>query len=259
MKNLNFYLFSSNYKLAQKLYYLGNLKCVILEKRHFNQNIYNFCRLRNIPIYPIKSIKELDEILPKFAKNTFGISFGIGLFFKQKHIENFEYGILNIHTGKLPDNRGRHPIGWSFINNDKYFYTSVHLINEEIDQGKLVYEEKILRDINDTEVDVINKVDNLIEKNLIENSLNNYFKGNFTELTRGKYNERLSEKFNDINSKDYTSAEIFSIFKSQSCYHKIKINGKTYSNCDFYHEELYTNNGNIVLCQNNEKVVLYEW
>lgn len=250
IKKFDFYLFSPNYFLAKKLFYLGNLKAIFFETRCLNKDIYNFSKLHNIPLFLIDNLKDLDEKLQIANKeNSIGISYGIGIFFKNRHIEKFEYGIWNIHGGKLPENRGRHPISYSFINNDKYFTLSIHAINEEIDQGYLIHEAHIERDINDNQKDILNKFDRCIEGDYLDIAIENYFNNKLIELGKGNYNPNLCNKFNNINSKEFTSQELFSIFKSQIMYGPVCINDKKYVSCDFYHEYFVDENVDLVECK----------
>lgn len=251
-----FYLFSSSHKLAQKLYYLGDLKAIYLEKKHLNREIFNFAKLRNIAIYTIENADHLMELLPSETNHALAISYGIGFIFKKEHMEIFEYGIWNIHPGKLPDNRGRHPISWSFIKNDKYFTVSVHKINEKIDQGELIYECDIERDVNDDANSISRKIDNLLEGNLIENALLNFKNGFTTSITKGNYNPNLMGKFKEINPHNYTGRELFSIFKSQIIYGSLTINGHLYDNCDFFHEDFDCSESDVVECSDGELMIL---
>lgn len=256
MKINEVYLFSSNYKLAQKLFYTYTLKAVYAESRHLSKDLFNLCSLWDIPLYCIETIECLDNILPKKTNNALAISYGTGLLFKNRHIDKFKYGIWNIHTGKLPENRGRHPLGWTFINNDKYFTLSIHRINEEIDQGILIYECNIQRDINDKSEDIMKKIDKIIEKDFLEQAIKNYCQNKTKILKKGIYNENLKNKFNAIYSKDYTAKELYSIFKSQSQYGTLTVNDRLYNTCDFYCENLVYSNGDIVECKDSKKVYL---
>lgn len=256
-KEINYYLFSSNHKLAQKLYYLGNLKAVYCEKRHVNQDLVNFCGLRNIPLVMAEKLEELEDFLPDITTNSVGISYGIGFIFKQKHINLFEHGIWNIHPGKLPDNRGRHPIGWSFINNDKYFTLTIHSINEEIDQGKLIYEENIERDVNDDSHLISVKIDKLLEGEFLLTAIENYRKGNLISIQKGNYNKNLIGKFEDITLSQYSSAELYSVFKSQLIYGPLRVEGVLYDSCNFYSELLNSDNCKIVEANDGVKLSLH--
>lgn len=248
-----FYLFSSNYKLAQKIMTLGSLESIYFEKRHFNQDIYNFLILKNIPFFMIEKIEELETILPSFSKDSVGISFGEGLFFKNYHIQKFDHGIWNIHTGKLPDNRGRHPIAWSFFNNDEKFYITIHKINEELDQGELLYDDYIHRDINDTQKDVLEKLIAKLENNFLDCAIENYFLGKSVKLHKGIYNQQFRITEQVIIAQDYTMQELYNLFKSQTVFGKINVNGKLYSTCDIFHSDLtYSLNGDIITVKNGQ-------
>jgi len=256
-ENTNFYLFSSCCKLAQKLYYLGKLKAVYLEKRHINKDLVNFCCLRDIPFYPVDTLEELNSVLPKQTSSSVGISYGVGFIFKKQHIELFTHGIWNIHAGKLPDNRGRHPIGWSFINNDKYFTLTIHSINEEIDQGKLIYEENIERDINDDTNSISKKIINLLDGNFLLKAIDNYCNDISVPMTKGNYNKNLMGKFTNIKLQDYTAPQLYSIFKSQLIYGPLCIEGALYDDCNFYSEFLNYDNCKILEAKDGIKLSLH--
>ena len=51
--------------------------------------------------------------------------------------ENFNIGVLNMHPGILPENRGLDNIKWAVINNHPQGVTT-HLIDDKIDRGKLI-------------------------------------------------------------------------------------------------------------------------
>ena len=253
-----FYLFSASYKLAQKLYYTGFLRAVFVEERHFNQDLFNFASLRDIPLYIANTIHDLDEMLEQniAKKNAVGISFGTGLIFKNRHIGLFKHGIWNIHPGKLPQNRGRHPISWSFINNDDYFYVSIHLINEQLDQGSLIHEERIERDINDVQIDIQNKIEYLLANDFLDNAIRNYKKSKLTVLEVGRYNPHLIGKFRDINPENYSAKELYSIFKSQIHYGPVTVQGVNYVSCNFYSKHLKYDHSDIIEARDGIKLIL---
>ena len=204
-----------------------------------------------------EKLEELDKFLPDKTTNSVGISYGVGFLFKNKHINLFKHGIWNIHPGKLPDNRGRHPIGWSFINNDKYFTLSIHSINEEIDQGELIYEENIERDINDDSNSIVKKIDSLLEGDFLLKAIKNYSDGKTIPLKKGNYNKNLIGKFSNIKLNQYSSAELYSIFKSQLIYGPLNIDGKLYDQCNFYSELLPNENCKIIKMKDGKTLSLH--
>lgn len=53
-----------------------------------------------------------------------------------------EYGTFNLHASLLPDYRGAAPINWAIINGEKETGVSTFYINEKIDTGELILQEK---------------------------------------------------------------------------------------------------------------------
>lgn len=61
-----------------------------------------------------------------------------------------EKGFINFHYGLLPSCRGPHPILWHMLNNDKEAGITIHKVDEGIDTGPVVMQEKIAIEENDT-------------------------------------------------------------------------------------------------------------
>jgi methionyl-tRNA formyltransferase len=59
-------------------------------------------------------------------------------------------GTINLHTGKLPEYRGRHAIQWALINGEKEIGITIHFINENIDQGDIILQDCVPIERNDT-------------------------------------------------------------------------------------------------------------
>ena len=49
---------------------------------------------------------------------------------------------INFHCGKLPKYAGMMPVFWQMFNREKYYYISMHELDNEIDQGALLFEEE---------------------------------------------------------------------------------------------------------------------
>jgi methionyl-tRNA formyltransferase len=80
----------------------------------------------------IEIVKQLDLKLlvnggtPRILKNFF--------------LNSLQFGVLNIHPGKLPDYRGCTCPEWAIYNNDQ-IYNTVHFMTDEIDSGSIVIDE----------------------------------------------------------------------------------------------------------------------
>ncbi len=59
------------------------------------------------------------------------------------------FKIINIHPSLLPKYKGAHAIKESFLSQDLEVGVSVHWVNEALDAGELILQERILRDQND--------------------------------------------------------------------------------------------------------------
>lgn len=59
-------------------------------------------------------------------------------------------GCINFHFGLLPQCRGPQPILWHLLNNDKEAGVTVHKLDEGIDTGPIIMQEKIKIEENDT-------------------------------------------------------------------------------------------------------------
>lgn len=53
---------------------------------------------------------------------------------------------LNIHYSLLPNYRGLHSTVWAILNDEDYLGATIHVMNENIDDGPIVYQYKVLND-----------------------------------------------------------------------------------------------------------------
>ncbi|WP_185150645.1 formyltransferase family protein [Cytobacillus dafuensis] len=244
--------FGSNYKILQIINRKIPIKKVFCESENFNLDLYNFTMLHSIPI---EFVSKKGDI--QFHTNeNLGISCGFGLIFNKMHIQSFKNGIWNIHYGKLPSIRSRHPISWAFLLGEKELWVSIHEINEKIDQGYLLAKGKVYRDLNDSHKEIEEKFESLIEAELLEQAVKNYL-NNKKELLVGElYYENLINKFVSISPEDYDSTFLFHLFKSQKKYGGVKIQGRTYTTCHFFNrnfKELYEGYS-IFTCKDGVKI-----
>lgn len=95
--------------------------------------------------------------------------------FKKELINLPKYGCLNRHSSLLPNYKGVYPVFQSIANGEKYSGVTIHEMNENIDEGKILAQEKILN--VDKNLFKIYKIAFDISVNLIvkaiENKLNN--------------------------------------------------------------------------------------
>ncbi len=106
---------------------------------------------------------------------------------KKETIECFQIGILNMHPGLLPFNRGLDNLKWAILKGIKQG-VSCHLISEEIDKGRLVMKEDIDVFPDDTLVDIFLRIQDK-EQELMLKSLDLLKKGkrDFKPVAEGSY------------------------------------------------------------------------
>ena len=99
----------------------------------------------------INELEKRDCIVKRFNQNISSkdfeesdliISFGYRYILDNKFISQCRCPIVNLHISYLPFNRGAHPNFWSFYD-DTPSGVSIHLIDEGIDTGPILFQKKI--------------------------------------------------------------------------------------------------------------------
>ncbi len=128
------------------------------------------------------------------------------------------YQIINIHSGSLQTNRGRHPLVWSLLLGDKDMILSVHKISGEIDQGDLIAEILVPIEAEDDYVSLRNKVH--LQWPRIEDVILRYLCGELKaqKAPEGIYRDRVTEPDFTIDTERDSSDIIVRKIKSQRGY-----------------------------------------
>ncbi|MFH1686490.1 MAG: formyltransferase family protein [bacterium] len=211
------------------------VKRIVCERRAFSADLYSFAQLSGADFVAVAKRDELNSLV--VAPGSVGLSCGFGLIFTGRHIAAFEHGIWNIHYGKLPDIRGRHPISWAFLRGDDRFYVSIHQVSEEIDKGLLLAQDWVPRDLNDTEAQVREKIETKLEQGLLKEALENYRQGRHIELDDGTYYPSLNQRFDNVAPSEHDSKFLFNLFRSQAFYGGVTVDGENRRECVFFHPE----------------------
>jgi|TARA_Y100000034_G_scaffold32726_1_gene40143 phosphoribosylglycinamide formyltransferase-1 len=95
--------------------------------------------------------KECIEIVRR-EKITLGLVLGARIMSKEL-IDSFEIGILNLHPGLLPLNRGLDAIKWAVIKDWDQGVTA-HLIDGQVDRGLLICKNRLLIYSDDNLLDI---------------------------------------------------------------------------------------------------------
>jgi len=96
------------------------------------------------------------------------VSFGYLHLLGSDFINNCGCPIVNLHVSYLPFNRGAHPNFWSFYDGTQSG-VSIHLIDEGIDTGPILFQKKIQFEDEKTFIETYDRLFDEIENLFIEN------------------------------------------------------------------------------------------
>ena len=154
-------------------------------KSCFSTSIKGFLAQNEIPVIKIegsinsqRSLNTIKSFNPDLLVSILG-----NQIFKKPLIELAPKGCINLHTAMLPKYRGLMPTFWVMKNNEKYTGVSVFFVDEGIDSGPIIVQEKIeignltqeqlIRRTKKIGMELISKSIGLIQRNevnLIENN-----------------------------------------------------------------------------------------
>lgn len=139
-------------------------------------------------------------------------------------------GCINTHASLLPKYRGRAPLNWAMINGEKYSGVTVHFIDEGIDTGDIILQEKIKIDEDDYICDLLNKVKNIYPK-IVLDSIRALECNNFNlikpDLSKGFY----------VNKRNKDDGKIDFSKPSKDIINFIKAISKPYPGAFLYHND----------------------
>jgi len=104
----------------------------------------------NLPIYRAENVNEEKHL--DYLKSL-GIDLIIsacGQIFKKEILSIPRRGVINRHSSLLPRYGGLWPVFWMLLNGEKELGVSVHFMEEKIDSGDIIWQEKFYAKDNDT-------------------------------------------------------------------------------------------------------------
>ena len=106
--------------------------------------VLEFAEEHNVKVFTPSTKAELSKL---FAKQRFTSKVGLvvdyGLIISKDVIDSFPLGILNSHFSLLPKLRGADPITFAILGGETETGVSLMLINEKMDEGQLLAQEKL--------------------------------------------------------------------------------------------------------------------
>lgn len=103
-------------------------------------NFQHFERHAKVRVSGSSNKKIFQKLLLTASRDCRPISCFCPYIFSKDEINLFDRPILNLHTGKIPGNRGRSPLFWDIMENKTQSIGTLHTISEEIDKGRIFHE-----------------------------------------------------------------------------------------------------------------------
>lgn len=171
MANIFFLKHDVGYKtLKRSLENKINVDLVTINQKNKNEKwfkkIISICRTNNIPFHITRNINKDKIFFDKLRNynNILGVSIYYTEIFKKNLIGYFKLGIINFHQSLLPKYRGLMPVQWAITSGETYTGITAHFINEKIDMGKIILQEKIKISSIDTGLIISNKLKKITPK-----------------------------------------------------------------------------------------------
>ncbi|GIW67458.1 MAG: methionyl-tRNA formyltransferase [Candidatus Parcubacteria bacterium] len=104
--------------------------------------VFNFCLKEKLNVIEFGSWEKFKEDI-RLIKPECGVIAGFGKIIPQEIINLFPKGILNVHPSLLPKYRGPNPIREVILQGEKETGATLFLIDELVDHGPIIKQEKI--------------------------------------------------------------------------------------------------------------------
>lgn len=151
----------------------------------------------NMPYYVVGHNSAECETLIKRYKLDVGIILGARIL-SDRIIDSFKIGVLNMHPGLLPQNRGLDNLKWAILNGLKQG-VSCHFIDKKIDRGRLIIQKEIPVYKDDTLLDINLRLQNMEQISMIESlRMIESGKNNFPEVEEGNYFGAVPEDLESV-------------------------------------------------------------
>ena len=164
----------------------------------------------DIPVFqPVKIREDYQRIMN--LKPDLIITCAYGQIIPKELLELPKYGCINIHASLLPKYRGGAPIHHSIINGDEYTGVTIMYMDEKMDSGDILYQEKIKIEDTDNVGTMFEKL-SVLGSNMIRDFIPKIVNNDFTRIKQNEdevtyaYNISKEDEKIDFNN---SSKDIF--------------------------------------------------
>ncbi len=114
--------------------FFPKMKCYSVE------NVINKYNIKKVNFKSINSKNFVEYI--KSNKIDIILSIASPEIFKKEILSAPKIGCINYHSGLLPEYRGRQPLFWAMLNDEKEFGITIHEMDEKLDNGPIIVQKK---------------------------------------------------------------------------------------------------------------------
>ena len=159
------------------------------ERNNRFSNVVKVAEQNDIPVEYVDR-ESLHSVVKKYHADIL-LSCGFSFVIPYEVIVEFRYAI-NVHPSLLPKYRGYRSAPYILINGEKESGVTVHFLNEELDKGDIILQEKFEVSVFDTPKSLKRKIDNC-EKKVVLKALQMIEEGNYICK---KQDERYASTYN---------------------------------------------------------------
>jgi len=164
-----------SHKALERIVSDKRLEISFIVPRYTSQDsvLEDWAKKLGVDFIPMENVNSKDSvnILKNYKADIF-VSMSFNQILKKEVINIPEKGFINCHAGALPFYRGRNVLNWVLINDEKEFGVTVHYIDEGIDTGDIILQEKSLITDDDSYKTLLGKAIDLCDKTLYKALLN---------------------------------------------------------------------------------------
>ena len=158
--------------------------------------VFEFCLKEKLNVIELENWEKFKNYLDLIKPET-GIIAGFGKIIPKEIINSFPKLILNVHPSLLPKYRGPNPIREVILNGDEETGVTIIVIDELIDHGPILKQEKIKLNSNETYLELEKKLGKLGGK-ILREIIVDYFEGKtkffVQDESKASYTKKISKE-----------------------------------------------------------------
>lgn len=111
----------------------------------------------NLKIISTSNVAKCEELQLKLPSDM-GIAFNYDQILRGKLLSAFAHGVLNVHSSRLPKDKGISPVLWAFARGDSSIWSTIYRMDEGIDSGPIFRQLEIPVESRDTACSLYKRV-----------------------------------------------------------------------------------------------------